>query len=59
MMVDPVEWLKAQVEAYLTMLLPGETNSLGINTATLRFFVLQDFIRYVEEKYKPKGLFDR
>lgn len=49
-----VEWLKAQVEAYLECPLDSDDVAAMKDGPTL-----VRFVEYVEAKYQPKGIFDR
>lgn len=53
--IDPVEWLKAQVEAYLTT----PNDKMSSDDLCEDSSALDRFVQYIEAKYQPKGIFDR
>lgn len=51
--INPVEWLRAQYDSYRDALRNGTWTKFAMRTN------VEDFIAFVESKFKPKGLFDR
>lgn len=52
---ERVEWLRAQVEAYLTALNePDQRFDIRFDA-----LILQGFVEWMEERFMPRGLFDR
>lgn len=52
-MNEQVEWLKAQVEAFLA------DTPLVESARVLGPIMLEEFVAYVEKKFTPRGLLDR
>lgn len=52
-MNEQVEWLKAQVEAYLKDTKPTYENDVVLPAT------LDEFVKYIEEKFAFRGLLDR